>query len=107
MPVVGCADLDRVDIIPAQDFPVIHVSLAAPVGAGALLLGVELLDHPPGGLPAADLSVPVPRTLPVDVADRDDSDTFVPHERVDVVEPLISRPDDTQRDLIAGRDRTG
>ena len=104
VPVVRRADLDGVDIAPAQDLAEVAPGVAAAVGAVAAILGVVLLDQPPGRLAAADLALPVAGALAVDVADGDDLHALVAQERIDVVEALVARADHAQRDAVAGGD---
>src|SRR5262249_39270447 len=107
MPVIRRADLDSIDVGPAQELTIVDIGIAAAIAAVAATIPVAPLDQPLRRLPPADLALPVTRALAVDVADGDDLHPIVFEERSDVIEPLVARADDPQRDAVARGDRPG
>src|SRR5262249_27625243 len=81
VPVVRGADLDRVDVRPAEELAVIDDRVAAAVLARRTLLGIFLFDQTPRGFAAADLAVPVPCALLVHVADGHNLHSLILEER--------------------------
>ncbi len=103
MPVVRYANLHGVDVATPEDLAIVDTGVAAPISAGRLVLVIEALDQPSGGLAAPHLAVPVTRALAIHVADGHDLHPLIVQERVEVIEPLVPCADHGQRHPVAGR----
>src|SRR5207249_2787238 len=104
VPVVRRADLDCIDVLPPEEFAIVRDGIAAAIRPGGLALRIVPLDQALGGLASADLALPLAGALAIHVADGDDLDALVFQERAEVIEALVARPDDAQRDPVAGGD---
>lgn len=62
-----------------------------------------LFDHRLGRFASADAPVPVTFATAIDVTHRRDLNALVTQKPTDIVEALIARPDDAQRNSLVGR----
>ena len=94
MPVVRGTDVDRVDVLAADDIAKIFVALTALV----LVVPVDLANS---RLTPADRAAPIARPLLVYIADGDDTHPLVAQEAAHPVGAVITGADKADRRLIA------